>query len=385
MTPEKAKEPVEKFRSQVAAIAALLGAMETYHIRDLNSREYVVNVKRHDDLVNLEEVVELVEKRTSKALSQDAKVWLQDNVGMTWIWESWLEVEREYVTQGLFGGMNLSSDDYWEEIRQVVTQGKTVNFPAIDELGTVEKRLALVDQWQQRDALDRDYLQLLNRFEPGWCGRNVGYFYLAGAYEELDEYQFDIQERFDSLDEAVSSLVEIDIKPRTEVTREWVSDENAEQFYLEKMEELTTLVQEYDNLATAVLWFMKLVEDYNKALDFQAEVVMWVEDALDDAKHHGVLIYQNEVEVQISTQQEFDKWGGMLRRHNDNEGNFLSLLFYPEVSYKGTVAQPVFLELPDEQVLEFGKWLAEKREDCRVHDRRRQTAETEDDAAREGY
>lgn len=333
-----------------------------------DTREYVVNVKRHHDAVDLDEAIAQVEAESPK-LSEAAKEWLHQKMDLNMAWCSWVEVERAYVTGSLFKGLTLSSDGYWEQRIKQVQAGQDIGFSILRNLKTTQERVKKVEEWWQNDRTDRRRLDLMSNLTPGWVGKQGGYFTLFGAHEQLTEY-------YDNLKELLGE-----------------PEEEIDEFELQEQ------LEGYRELADAVLWFMKVVEEYNEGMDFMHEVKVRIDDELDDAKHHGVLLYQNGVEQRerlrkeraarqrsILSEVEKAKWDLDLHRFDDEDGHLISLLVYPNGT-PGTYGESevYLIELPVEHFQEFREFLQEKFDQCLKEDERRDQQAAEDDATMEGY
>lgn len=392
MTPKKAKKTVDSYRERVSIVRSSLNELEDNYLSSRNSREYVVNVKRSDDFVEVGDIFELIEEKHKRKLSYAGKQWLKEQLEFNDAWHSWLGVEREYVIQGLFGGMTLSSPEHWRAVLHQIDDEVPTSYPAINGLATIEEKRETISQWSALQSEDRLRLDLLSRFEPSWCGRSGGYFTLIGAYTDLEDYWEDLNTHFEDVDEAVESM--------RETQKGEKHPEPVMAFYGQQLSELSELVTGYEKLANAVLWFMKQVDDYNQGLDFKVELFSRAEEEISSMRHDNVLPFQDEEDkraeetaaehsrtLEITTLEERDRWDGQLYRHNDKDGDLVSLGFFPNGSpgMYGECEQ-FLIELPEEDgIKEFCDFLTLKRLECLRADEERNEQAAEDEAAMEGY
>jgi len=247
MTKQQLKDKCEK------AIAWLEENSRSYDYRTV----YCVNVKRYGDQTDVEELARAYSDRIAKRIIEEF-----DDERVYAIYNDWLEYEGRYFIEDFLTGCTINSAKHYQELRELVQDGKPTIYPYIDRRLSIKSKLTLIDLWDKKDRKIERYLNRLDVKSAGLYGRSGGWFGIKSAIA-------------DDLDGVISAIVD---------------GYTMSEIYASH--DIAGIFEEFE----AIQWVLDEADKYNKGLSFEEELKYRIEEFAEEVKTE----LQREKEIKIA-------------------------------------------------------------------------------------
>ena len=226
---------------------------------DRHNNYIAVNVKRYNDYVNVEELIDNME------LSKVKKDFLEEEFTENYIndlYYEWLRIGAHYFTDDVMDGCRNENTGYWDIQITLIKEGQKTCYPDIEKLKTKEAKIKQIEKWKTKDTKELKYLLTLDNEVCGFFGRSSGWL----GIKEVSV----LQNKIDEIKYILSNSL----------------NEN-NQFVSEDQEEIEGYIEDCLHfvdmpLINALNWIIKEITSFNKGLDFKNEIKYRIENMLEE-------------------------------------------------------------------------------------------------------
>ena len=229
--------------------------LENHCHNDRYNQYIAVNVKRYNDYVNVENLIDdmkISEKKKDFLKSEFSENYIND------IYFYWLENEANYFTDDVMGGCRNCNAQYWDKEIHLVKSNEKINYPHIDNIGKKADKIKELEKWKAKDIKELKYLSILDNKLSGFFGRSGGWLGIKEANI--------LQNRIDEIENNLDYFKDSDNKEDREG-------------YIEDC-----LYYVDNGLIEALYWIIEEINIFNKGLNFKDEIKYRIDNMLEILK-----------------------------------------------------------------------------------------------------
>lgn len=274
----------DRHRSYIAANVKLWGAKSSGTLDDILTDEFVAK----------------------EGLTPSMVERIKSELDANRLWENWIDNERDYLVDDyLLGHCCHSSMKWWAEQIQILQETGKSSYPAINELPTIEAKVAMMTEWAENDEKMLERLSYLDKNTIGFFG---GWF----ALDKADQYQ----EELDKIDSFFEDYPTLDEQGNVTLWSGSIAEDEQE----ELVDVLYTQIDDlFDSTmlyaqAEAMLFLVSHIEDMAKNMDFHAELEFRIDEVAYELKKAQAVID----DVDANTQ-------GLACALKDKDGNVIAV------------------------------------------------------------
>ena len=230
------------------------------HVHHSRHNYYIaVNVKRYNDCVNVENLIDFME------ISKVKKDFLKEEFSedrVNGIYYNWLEYEGNYFCDDVVKGCVNENTGYWDIQIRLVQEGQKIGYPDIEKLKTKFAKIKRLKQWQEKDQKELYYLSILDYEVCGFFGR-------SGGWLGIKEVNI-LQDKIDEIENILASELN--------ENNQFVSEDQGEiEGYIEDCLHYVNM-----DLINALNWIIEEIKTFNNGLNFEDEIKFRIDETLED-------------------------------------------------------------------------------------------------------